>query len=295
MIAGSDDFINTMTKKHWLWCLVILAGALALRIADIFVFRLDEHLGELIVSKGLAFLLILLYLHLSHQALAIIGLHKRDIGRDALTGMTITIAIYCLSYLIEYCFLLINHQYPALLFFFEDAKQQVTGGIAFGFFLLIGNVINALAEEGLFRGLLIPVLLVRFSFFKANTIQAVLFGAWHLVWPIKDYLFFDKDMDAVLMMSGFIFLGTTIQGFIWGYLFYKMNSLWVAVFAHFAANTILNIVHITSAAGINQMIVIRSVSASILGLIFLLAIKWLSKKWGITPLSAYRPAAPEQS
>jgi hypothetical protein len=60
--------------------LALLAIALLLRVLDIFVLRLDESLGEIILSKALGCALVLGYVWWVGQGPAAIGLHARRLG-----------------------------------------------------------------------------------------------------------------------------------------------------------------------------------------------------------------------
>ncbi len=82
-----------------------------------------------------------------------------------------------------------------------DPKTGMTGGAAFAAFLIAGNVINSFMEEGLFRGIMLPHFLQRMRFRTANLLQASLFAAWHLVWPIKAYLNGDVSAAGALAQT----------------------------------------------------------------------------------------------
>lgn len=57
--------------------LVLLAVALVLRIIDVYVLRLDEVLGEIILSKSLGLALVVGYLWWIGRRLSDVGLHAR--------------------------------------------------------------------------------------------------------------------------------------------------------------------------------------------------------------------------
>jgi uncharacterized protein len=68
-----------------------------------------------------------------------------------------------------------------------DPKAGVSGGFMFATFLVLRNFVNSFMEEGLFRGVMIPLFRTRLSSWQAIWLQAVLFGAWHLPWAMKWY------------------------------------------------------------------------------------------------------------
>lgn len=267
--------------------LLILFFSLLFRINDIFILKIDELWGEIILSKSLGFVLILLFLFLAKKKINSIGIHEKDIKISLMIGVITTIAIYIISYGMEYFFASISDKNPTFQIYAIDPKQGVAGGLIFALWLVLGNIINAFMEEGLFRGLLIPQLLTKHSFWVANTIQAFFFGLWHLVWPIKDVLMGKTSVTGAIIMGSLLFLGTMISGFVWGYMFYKTNSLWTPLIAHFLANTILNLVHINSLSGLDSMIMIRSIAASNLGLISMIIIRHISRKYKLKNLEAW--------
>lgn len=275
-------------KRHPIsLALIALLLALALRLVDIFVLRLDELLGEIILSKALGFLLVLGAMRCIQKKVYHIGLHSARFGTCMAIGFALNIAIYLLAYGIEYLVLLFSQQNPTLLFAAIDPKQGLQGGGLFMAWLLLGNVVNALMEEGLFRGLLLPTFKTRHSFWKANLIQALLFGAWHLVWPLKSFLTGDQSFAGAMMSGLIIMLGTATFGFIWGYMLEKSNSLWMPIAAHFAANTIQNVLHIQSSGGMDAMVSLRGTFASLIGIACIFVIAKLVRVYKLPSLIAW--------
>jgi hypothetical protein len=82
--------------RHFFWVhpivasLVLLAIALLLRITDIFILRLHEVWGEILLSKALGFLAIIGYLWFTRQRLRAIGWHARHLGRSVLIAVVVT-------------------------------------------------------------------------------------------------------------------------------------------------------------------------------------------------------------
>ncbi|HHV09400.1 MAG TPA: CPBP family intramembrane metalloprotease [Clostridiales bacterium] len=144
-----------------------------------------------------------------------------------------------------------------------------------------------LYEEGLFRGVFLPALKVRFRFWMANLLQALLFGAWHLVWPLKYYLSGEQSLMGAFMYGLVLLLGTVTFGFIWGYMFEKTNSLWTAIAAHFAANTIQNLLHLQSNSGFDALSSLRGTCASLLGLASIFFIRWITAKYKLPALLSW--------
>lgn len=224
----------------------LLALALLLRILDIYVLRLDERLGEIVLSKSLGFALVVGYTWFVGQRLSALGLHSVMQAWSLTIGAGLTLAAFVIASVAQ---ALTLGPGEALTLQAVDPKTAMTGGAAFGLFLVAGNIINSLMEEGLFRGLLLPHFLQRLRFRNANLLQATLFAAWHLVWPIKAFLLGDASAAGALAQGGLLLLGTFVAGLVYGYLFWRTGSLWAPLVAHFLNNIILNLVQVQTAGG----------------------------------------------
>ena len=220
--------------------LALLGLALLLRIIDIYALRLDERLGEIILSKSLGFALVVGYTWWVGQRLSVIGLHTRRLGSALAIGAGLTVAAFVIATVVQVLTLASDE---SLTLRAVDPKTGMTGGAAFAAFLIAGNVINSFMEEGLFRRIMLPHFLQRMRFRTANLLQASLFAAWHLVWPLKAYL--NGDVSAA--------------GLVYGYLFWRTDSLWAPGIAHFLNNTTLNLVQVQTAGGELQPALVMSV------------------------------------
>jgi len=115
--------------------LALLAFAMILRIVDIFVLRLDERLGEIILSKSLRLLLDVGYTWWVGQNLSAIGFHSRRLGSALALGAGLTGAAVIIATIVQ-MLALAPGQWLTLQA--VDLKTSMTG-----------NVINSFMEEGL--------------------------------------------------------------------------------------------------------------------------------------------------
>ncbi|MGL4346077.1 MAG: lysostaphin resistance A-like protein [Cellulosilyticaceae bacterium] len=275
-------------KEHPIKLAFILLGVcLLLRLNDIFVLKIDEAWGEIIISKFLGFVLILGCLYYIKEKFATIGLHRNQIGLCIIIGFGVNLLVYLIAYITEYIVLAVGNQNPEFILAAIDPKQGVTGSVLFALWLIVGNVVNALMEEGLFRGVFLPAFKSRYTFWKANMLQALLFGVWHLVWPLKYYLSGQQSLMGAVMNGVVLLLGTCTFAVVWGYMFEKTNSLWTPIAAHFIANTIQNILHVQSTGGLDMMVALRGTVASLVGLASILIVKWLASKYKCQNLKAW--------
>jgi len=251
-----NNWLNRQSiNRPILVCFILFIIALIFRIIDIFVLRLDDRLGEIILSKSLGFILVVLFLYLAGKSLSYIGLNKQKVARAFFIGGVGMLLIFIVACGIQLAYLNLAGQKAALVLTAADLYSGTSGSsVFFILLLLVGNVINSFMEEGLFRGLMLRHFLSRFSFLKANLLQATFFATWHFVQPIKHYQTGSTDLMGALMESVVIFISSGIIGLVFGYLYYKTNSLWTPWIAHFINNSILNFFYIQIDGELNSLL-----------------------------------------
>ncbi len=93
-------------------------------------------------------------------------------------------------------------------------------------------VMAGLAEEIVFRGLILQELNKRLAFWKSNVITAILFLVIHYpIWIYNDIIFHFGSHIYVFLI-----------GLLFGYIFKKTNSLWSVVLIHAFHNFFLSII-----------------------------------------------------
>ncbi len=133
-----------------------------------------------------------------------------------------------------------------------DLQSGLTGATAFAALLLAGNVVNSFAEEGVFRGVLLPLFRRQLDPWPALGFSALLFGAWHLPWAVKAIRgAADGAPPGISWAAATSFLPQAALGVVWGYLYLRTGNLWGAWAAHTLTNSALNFVHIRSSEGLN--------------------------------------------
>ena len=160
------------------------------------------------------------------------------------------------------------------------------GELSFSLFYLLGQVFNAFMEESVFRGVILPHLMMRFRFWQANILQSVLFGLAHLVFPLSSWANGQLTSSEAMGQAVTLLLFTTIGGLVFGYLYYRTNNLWTSLFAHFIDNSIGLFFHIQTATRINAETDILMIAS--LGFISLALLAWaISKRWHIPSLQPW--------
>ena len=283
------DFIkHNSYAKPVLTGIILMLIALIFRITDIFILRLDELWGEILLSKALGFCLVVAFLWLIGKNLGAIGLEIRGFGRGLLLGAILAVLPFIVSYAAEWIILAQSGKNPGLLFAAIDPKAGVSGGFLFGLWLVAGNLVNAFMEEGLFRGVMLKLFRTKLSFQKANWLQAVLFGAWHLVWVVKWYQTGSISTPAEIGMAVISnFVPQLFMGFVWGYAFLKTGNLWIPWAAHTVTNTVLNLVHVTTTGGMDSAMVLRMVIFTNASLLMIYAIRYAARRWNMREMTVW--------
>ncbi|MBL8966173.1 MAG: CPBP family intramembrane metalloprotease [Spirochaetaceae bacterium] len=250
------------------WALLVYLAAFCLRLADIFVFRLDELWGEIIVSKAAGFCLVLGFLALAGMKPTDIGFRQKGAGRALLLGFSLSALALAAGYAAECLFLSARGAAPLLVLGALDPKAGVEGGALFALWLFFGNIVNSFMEEGLFRGLMIALFLLAARPAKANLLQALLFGAWHLVWVPKWWMtgrISSPEEAAFALLSNF--LPQFLMGLVWGRLALESGSLWAPWAAHTAMNSALNFLHVESGGSAEAFVALRMAVAILASLL----------------------------
>jgi len=243
--------------------IVLFIIAVLFKTLDVFVFRIDELLGEIIISKSLGFLLILAYLWFVGKSVTAIGLHGKYVTKALIIGTAGVILILLLSYGLQFGVLTGAGKEPSLVFAAIDPTAGITGGVAFAMFLLVGNFVNSFMEEGLFRGVMLRHFRVSLSFWRANFLQAAFFAIWHLNWPIKQFLTGQLDMGGLVSQSIIVLIATGIFGFAMGYLYLKTGHLWAPWIMHTINNSVQNMVHIRTIDGLDSDMMVFQITLTL--------------------------------
>ena len=239
-------------------CIVLFVVALFFRWIDGFVLRLDERLGELILTKSLGFALVLAFVWATGRKVRDIGLHTRGLGPSLLVGAVTTALASVVGYGADILFAVQRGTQPTLRLGAIDPKIGVAGGFLFALWLLLGNFVNSFMEEGLFRGVMGRLARRRWSLWRANLFQAFMFGIWHLPWVLKYYQLGEIETGGEIAMS---LVSNSVPmfliGLVYGYLYLKTGSLWAPWMAHTLSNSVLNFLHVVTTEGIDTNVPLR--------------------------------------
>lgn len=283
MSVEGDSFGMRIQKlslsRPILMCVLLFLIALFIRLIDSLVFRLDEILGELILTKSLGFVLVLAFLWVTGHRVKTIGLHTSFLGQSLLIGVLTTGVAFCVGYGVEMLMAAQKGIQPGIQFIAIDSKLGVTGGFLFTLWLLFCNFVNSFMEEGLFRGVMGRLSRVRFDLWKANWFQAFMFSIWHLPWVLKYYMVGEIKTGGDLATQVFFnSIPQLLIGIVYGYFYLKTNSLWAPWIAHALSNTVLNFFHVTTMEGMDPGFPIRMAVYTVVMLLSLFWVRRIAEK-----------------
>ena len=255
----------------------------ALRLADSFILRTDQGpIGELFTHKLAGIVLLVATISFLHLKWVDIGFNHRDLFRGILTGIAVGGCVFLIAYNIEIIIAITQGKSPSLQFYVTS--YNVTGNNALEtntLFILIciaGNTINVIMENGIFSGLFITMGEKRFSFVKANLLSSLLFGLWHMVMPLRNYIDGSQSlMDMIITMLLF-FWTTFLFSCQLGMQFKQASSLWDGMTVHFINNTSVNMFHVVyfnagTGAGVESSPVLRITIAQTI-MFAIITVRW---------------------
>jgi membrane protease YdiL (CAAX protease family) len=269
--SGSNSLFRHSLERPILIPLVLLAITVVFRIIDIFFLPLAEATGEAFVHKVLGLLLILGYIWGTGRPLREIGVHGRRMVDALWIAVPAIVVVLILAFSAQMLVSNAAGDEPSLILTALDSRTGVTGGLGLALFLFLGNLINSSMEEGLFRGVMLTHFRRRLSPWRANLLQAAIFGLWHITWPIYHLVTGEVDLGQAASEGMMMVVGATISGLAYGTLYMATDNLWAPWLAHLVNNTILNLLHVQTTAGIDADLIILN---SVLALGYLAVVPW---------------------
>ena len=283
---AESKLINTKTKTV-LAVLIIYFICFAFRALEYFLIRTDQtFFGEAFIHKLIGVGILVGAVFLFHYKFKDVGLKTGKAFLDILKGLAFGIGVFVLAYGVEILILAAQKEFKGLEFYVSAYSANGNFGkrtdFIFFFICIIGNVINVVMEEGIFRGLFQKMLGDKFKFVIAAIIASLLFGVWHIMSPLRSYI------DGEMSIGGFIgntcmLIGTSaLVGFKFAMIGRLTGNLYMAMGDHFVNNTIVNILHVISNEEADHLMTIRitiaqSVSFTIV-LIWYLIVYFKNKK-----------------
>jgi membrane protease YdiL (CAAX protease family) len=197
-----------------LWMVALFLLAMAVRFPSVLWFQVPYEKTPLI------YLLVLTMAFIEKTKISAFGLKMRRIDMAVLYGL-VYFVVFSFSPVIFF-----------ILFVFASVGQlPVQTYDVFSFMWVMPFMMCVgISEEGLFRGYMQTHLERFYSKRKANLLQALLFGLWHIVWYVST--------PQPLYMFGYVTI-TFVIGLFYGYFYSKARNLVPLIIAHGLHNSFL--------------------------------------------------------
>lgn len=267
--------INTKRKVLFV-VLIIYLICFVFRILEYFILRTDRTFwGEAFIHKLIGIAVLFVVIKLFDFTFKEIGFAKGKTILCILKGLAFGLVIFVLAYSAEILVLALHGNFKTLALYVSaysvDGNIGHQTALVFFAICIVGNIINVVMEEGMFRGLFPKLLEHKYTFIISAVIASVLFGMWHIMAPIRDYY------DGTMSMSGFIansvmlVITSALVGFKFAMITKLTGNLYMAMGDHFVNNTIVNILHVISITGTDELMILRiSIAQSVSFIIVLI-------------------------
>ena len=256
-----SKLINTKTKTI-LAVLIIYFLCFGFRALEYFVLRTDQtFFGEAFIHKLIGIGVLVGCVFLFRYKFKDIGLKTGKAFLDILKGLVFGIAVFTLAYGVEAIILASQKNLQGLSLYVSTYSVNGNFGnrTEFIFFLIciIGNVINVLMEEGIFRGLFQKMLSDKYKWVVAALISSALFGVWHIMSPIRSFVDGDMTVGGFIGQTCMLVGTSALVGFKFAMMGKLTGNLYMAMGDHFVNNTIVNILHVLDKEEADHLMTIR--------------------------------------
>lgn len=245
------------------------------RLFEYFVLRTDKTwVGEAVVHKLIGIVILFVAVRIQGLSWKEIGVVKDNVMKCLLKGLAFGVGIFAIAYTVETLVIMAQGKYDSVQFYVSayavDENIGYQTGFVFFLICVLGNVVNVIMEEGIFRGLFIRSLERKYRFISAAVISSVLFGLWHMVAPIRNYVDGTTSMGGMIANIIMLVVTSALVGFKFALLTKITGSLYMAMGDHFVNNTIVNLLHVVSTTGADEMMVLRVAIAQSLSCVIVL-------------------------
>lgn len=248
-----------------------------LHILEYFVLRTDQTwVGEAIIHKLLGIIIMAIIACKLRISKNEIGFKNGKHLLYILLGLAFGLGVFFIAYGAEFLLSLNSGNFKSLELYVSayaiDSNIGNRTELIFFLICIIGNVVNVIMEEGNFRGLFLRILETKYSFVKSTVISAILFGFWHVVGPIRNYVDGRQSLKGMIITSLFMLVVSALVGLKFTMLTRITGSLYMSMSDHFVNNTIVNILHVVTNTGADELMTVRVCIAQTVS--FLLVLIW---------------------
>lgn len=251
------------------------------RVVEYFLIQTDRTFwGEAFIHKVMGILVLCIAVRFFSLQWREIGFAKDDILKYTLLGLIFGVSMFAIAYGVEILISISSGRFQGLQVYISSYSMDGNVGNQTGFLFFVicimGNVINVLMEEGIFRGLFQKLLEQKYKFILSAVLSAVLFGLWHIVAPIRQFSE-GGSLGGMIANMAMLVITTFLGGIKFALLTKMTGSLYMAMSDHFVNNTIVNMLHVVSSSGADELMVVRMGIAQTLSFVIVLIV-YLKKR-----------------
>lgn len=227
----------------------LVGGLAVLRAVDVLVLGLHVRLGTLAPS-AVAMLLVGVALARRTDGGAVgVARDRRSLAVALLVGVIGAGAVHVAARYANVAALAAGGRDAFLVVRAENPATATTDPLQVGAYLVFAVVVTAIGEELLFRRALLGALAGRHGFWRANALQAALFGAWHFAWPLAFAVSPAQPYPPLWAYGGSLLVVTGTVGLLYGWLAWRTVTVWTVVGAHLVHNLAAVVLHVRTATG----------------------------------------------
>ena len=262
-------------KNPFVTVFIIYLLCLFFRVFEYFILRTDQSLlGEAFVHKLVGIAILCITVKMTPFTFQEIGFAKENIIRNVGKGLAFGLYVFTVAYGVEVAIGILQGNFESIqLYITAYAVDENVGhqtDLVFFVICIIGNIINVIMEEGVFRGLFQRMLEGKYSFVLSAIIASCLFGVWHIIAPIRNYYDGISSMAGCMINIAILVVTSVLIGFKFAMLTRMTGNLYMAMSDHFVNNTIINILHVVSRTGADELQFVRITIAQTLSFIIVL-------------------------
>ena len=255
--------------------LLVYIVCVVFRLFEYFILQTDKTwVGEAVVHKLIGIAILFFAVRMQGFSWKEIGFVKENFTKYLLKGLAFGSGIFAIAYAVETLVVMAQGRFDSLQLYVSayavDENIGYQTGMVFFLICILGNIVNVIMEEGIFRGLFIRILEKKYHFIFAAVISSVLFGMWHMVAPIRNYADGTSSMGGMIANIIMLVVTSGLVGFKFALLTKITGSLYMAMGDHFVNNTIVNLLHVVSITGADEMMVLRVAIAQSLSCVIVL-------------------------
>lgn len=253
------------------------------RLIEYFGIRTDKTIiGEAFIHKIFGIIVLVIVLKITHMTISQIGFSKITVMKKLAAGLGFGLIMFAIGYGIEIALAMTSGNFLSFKFYVSsyavDTNVATGTGIVLLSICIIGNILNVLMEESIFRGLFLYLGEQKMKFMPAALFSSILFGLWHVVGPVRNYIDGISNLDATIANVVMLVVTSGLVGFMFCLMKKITGSLYMGMAAHFVNNTITNLLHVITKTGVDEMMFVRISIAQTVSFIIILVVYILHGK-----------------